>query len=406
MKFCPKCGTAVFDMQSIDIEPEEETKPVDIIIEDWKSEGGRTYRPEITEMPEEEYHPMIKRKKRKTKRSIPWMIVAIVSLVVCIAAWRIPSDIVSVVVMGIALAVAIVSLCMRAKFRAISIVAIVISALSVVIGIVGGIMYREEPGEPKKVSYGTVSMTIPAKYLAKVDEAGDQDTYSTRRGEAAIAVSPVDRSFSDAEFEAFSGEINTVIKEALSEKFTITGTNALEQKWVAGHYCQFFRCAGEVDGGRVICKTVFINNITPQRSIILANIYDEKVDEKYGNDFDEVVKSMRSGSTYISSGGGDNGISGSGETVFSTGGVDPQLKAALDEYEAFIDEYVSFMKKYQSDPGNALGMIADYSGMLARLAEFTEKIDRYDTGEMSAADYAYYIEVVTRVEKKMLDVAY
>ena len=64
------------------------------------------------------------------------------------------------------------------------------------------------------------------------------------------------------------------------------------------------------------------------------------------------------------------------------------------------------MKKYQANPNNAIGMISDYSSMLTRLAEFSNKINGYDTNKMSKADYAYYLDVLNRVEKKMLDVAY
>ena len=39
--------------------------------------------------------------------------------------------------------------------------------------------------------------------------------------------------------------------------------------------------------------------------------------------------------------------------------------------------------------------------MLAKYASFTEKLDRYNSDTMSAADSAYYLEVVTRVNQKL-----
>ena len=85
-------------------------------------------------------------------------------------------------------------------------------------------------------------------------------------------------------------------------------------------------------------------------------------------------------------------------------GVDPELKAFLDSYEKFIDEYVAFMKTYNSDPANALSMLAEYSQMMASYADFTEKLAQYDENEMSAADAAYYLEVTTRCTQKMLEI--
>ena len=92
------------------------------------------------------------------------------------------------------------------------------------------------------------------------------------------------------------------------------------------------------------------------------------------------------------------------EGTEQTPGVDPELKAFLDSYEKFIDEYVAFMKTYNSDPANALSMLAEYSQMMASYADFTEKLAQYDENEMSAADAAYYLEVTTRCTQKMLEI--
>lgn len=89
----------------------------------------------------------------------------------------------------------------------------------------------------------------------------------------------------------------------------------------------------------------------------------------------------------------------------SSGAVNPELKAFLDEYEAFMDEYVEFMEKY-NDSGYSVEMLSDYLKMMDRYADFAETADKYDSEEMSAADAAYYIEVTSRVSKKMLEVAY
>ncbi len=231
MKFCPNCGTAVFELDNTNTPLEEG--------------------PDIIDVPFENRRPA-KRRKVKAKRSVTWMIVAIVSLILGIVAWVIPSDVATWIIMTIALAAAIVSLCMKAKFKAIPIISIVISGVLVLLWIIQGIIDLSNPRDPKEAGY--------------------------RQGAQSV-----------------------------------------------------------------------ISNI------------------------------------------------------LSIGGVDPQLKAALDEYEAFADEYVLFMKKYKDNPYNALGMLADYSNMLSRLAEFSEKINGYDVTKMSTVDYEYYMEVLERVNKKLLD---
>lgn len=89
-----------------------------------------------------------------------------------------------------------------------------------------------------------------------------------------------------------------------------------------------------------------------------------------------------------------------------TGEVDPSLKAALDDYEAFMDKYVAFMKKYSSNPGNAISMLSDYTDMLSEYTKYVDKIDAYEKkkNEMSKEDLKYFMDVTNRVEKKMLDI--
>lgn len=93
-----------------------------------------------------------------------------------------------------------------------------------------------------------------------------------------------------------------------------------------------------------------------------------------------------------------------GDSKDGAAGVDPDLKAFLDEYEDFIDEYVDFMKKYQSDSNNVVLMMKEYGDMMIEYARMADKLDKYDEDEMSDADAMYYIEVTARCNKKLLEI--
>ena len=83
--------------------------------------------------------------------------------------------------------------------------------------------------------------------------------------------------------------------------------------------------------------------------------------------------------------------------------MDPDLKAFLDSYEAFMDDYIDFMQKYMANPTD-LSLLAGYADIMTKYADFADKIDKYDSDDMSTADAAYYLEVTTRVTQKMLKV--
>lgn len=91
------------------------------------------------------------------------------------------------------------------------------------------------------------------------------------------------------------------------------------------------------------------------------------------------------------------------EAPVSADGVSPEVKEALDSYEAVMDEYVAFMHKYQ-ESGYSASMLSDYLSMLDKYNEFSAKIQAMDTENMTDADYSYYIEVTSRVAQKLREV--
>ena len=85
-----------------------------------------------------------------------------------------------------------------------------------------------------------------------------------------------------------------------------------------------------------------------------------------------------------------------------SGEVNPELKEMLDSYEAFMDEYLSFMTRY-NEAEDTSQMMLEYLDFMQRYAEFAQEVDDVDTENLSDADYAYYIEVTSRVAQKLLE---
>ena len=89
------------------------------------------------------------------------------------------------------------------------------------------------------------------------------------------------------------------------------------------------------------------------------------------------------------------------EKPAASDGVDPDFRAAMDEYEAFIDEYVTFIKKYEEE-GKPVSMLADYTKMMTQYSVFAAAMAEYESEELSDADAAYLIQVNARVQTKLL----
>lgn len=83
--------------------------------------------------------------------------------------------------------------------------------------------------------------------------------------------------------------------------------------------------------------------------------------------------------------------------------VTPEFKQMMDSYEAFFDEYIAFMKKYENSD-DVSGLMTDYADYMKKYADYMEKLDTVDTQKLSAADDAYYLEVQTRIMKKLSEI--
>lgn len=83
--------------------------------------------------------------------------------------------------------------------------------------------------------------------------------------------------------------------------------------------------------------------------------------------------------------------------------VNYDFKELMDKYEDFFDKYIDFMKKYNDAEEITLDMINEYSKFLSEYADYMDKLSKAQPKDLSSADYKYYMEVYTRIMKKIAD---
>lgn len=123
----------------------------------------------------------------------------------------------------------------------------------------------------------------------------------------------------------------------------------------------------------------------------------DKPDDEKEEGSEEKVTETKDDSISESSGQTSEGLS----TVETTG-IRPEFKEAMDSYEAFFDEYIEFMKNYDE---NDATMLLKSANILTQYAETMEKMEEKGSEEMNDAEAAYYLEVTTRINQKLLSVA-
>lgn len=88
-----------------------------------------------------------------------------------------------------------------------------------------------------------------------------------------------------------------------------------------------------------------------------------------------------------------------------TYGMRPEFKKAMDSYESFMNEYCEFMKKYEKSDGTDMSLWSDYASYMSKYYDMMRDFEAWDDGEMNTAETAYYLDVQTRVNKKLLEVS-
>lgn len=84
-------------------------------------------------------------------------------------------------------------------------------------------------------------------------------------------------------------------------------------------------------------------------------------------------------------------------------GIRPEIKEAIDAYEAFVDEYCEFMETVNEDPTNT-ELLAAYFEYVEKLEEEEQKMDELDK-DLTEEEENYYIEVLNRCNKKIMETA-
>lgn len=165
----------------------------------------------------------------------------------------------------------------------------------------------------------------------------------------------------------------------------------------------------DYEGVAATGRISFAFNPDGNRCISVLLVQEENAGYDYSDDYDKVVESAevisqpQPSEEEADSPGEETVPSGEEGPAASEDTVNPELKEFLDSYEACINEYVDFMKKYTSSD-DVMGMLADYTNIMSKYADFTKKMDNINEDDLTGADLAYYVEVTSRCTQKMLEI--
>lgn len=86
-------------------------------------------------------------------------------------------------------------------------------------------------------------------------------------------------------------------------------------------------------------------------------------------------------------------------------GMRPEFIEAMNEYEDFMNEYCDFMEKYAESNGTDIGLLTDYAKYVSKYADMVEAFAEWEGDDMNTEEAKYYLDVQTRINKRLLEVA-
>ena len=234
-------------------------------------------------------------------------------------------------------------------------------------------------------------------YFEEASTKGEAKVYVSKNNteEALLLLNAVDVSIADAKFITYKEEL---LKELLSgmELRTTEDVKTTSFAGMTGAAMDFTaRYDGRLGEGRIVCLN------RPDTRIYCALVFQFNLSEyDYFPDFDRILASAE----LLPEPTPTPEPTPEPKSEKASGTVDPDLKAMLDEYEAFVDEYVKFMKSYSTGSAGMNDMMK-YLNFLSKYADFAEKADAVDEKNLSDADYLYYSQAMLRISQKLLEAA-
>lgn len=370
-KFCPDCGYKLEIPEEPTITPEPEVIESEVIEEPETTQS----RPPID---------MVDVKDVKSpKKTAMW---AVLGFTLCfIGGFCDPLWLIFPLLMG-AIGISIYNIVRIKRWIPLSIFAIVLSIIYILVEV---ITIDNKNVELEQVQYDGVEFYIPKGYTKEENKDAVTFAYSDNKTYCGVIITHIDymQYLPNSEIEPLLVDVvNGVFDSKDYPDFILTIENVYDTEVVNdGDYVEIIKNAsGKLNSkdGVVHVKCVYrpgYNNIACV--ISLAN----KTSNKYLDVEDKILNSIE--------------ILGNSTSTTSSTGVSKEVKEFVDGFEAFFNKYVDVMESIAS--GNNLSAIADYATLLSEYAEWMEKIDEFESKDMTAEDSKYFWDAYARVMSKL-----
>ena len=250
--------------------------------------------------------------------------------------------------------------------------------------------------------YQGFAFSLPSYMTPALNEKGNVNISfnGETQGTVFMGIEKVIPSYTAEQFESMKTDL--INKAAESLEITWQSTSAVTIAGCSGMYGTTV-VSGEKGQGE-INEYIWYDTVN-QALFIMYYIESDQSTYTYGEDVKKIAASVTytgNGLTTQEAPAQEPADTGANDTDVPAG-ITPELKAQMDEYEAFFDEYVEFMQKYAASD-NPVALMSEYLEFMQKYTKAMEALDAIDESTLSDADSLYFAEVTLRIDEKLLSV--
>ena len=230
------------------------------------------------------------------KRSLVWTLAAVISIVLGLSTIFIESTAVTIAAAIIALVLAILSLVKKARLRAISVIAVVVSGIMLLLwGGSAAARFATEAmtPDPKEYTCGRVVFTIPGKFLSEVEETPDGYDFSSDIGMSFLYLNQGKGSIPDDQFKVNGEYISNELKDSVADSLENVESEGTQYRNVGDLACLITKYTGTADGKDVVVKVAYVNDPESDCGVNIINLYYMSDEIQDGDDLEEILDNAR-----------------------------------------------------------------------------------------------------------------
>lgn len=251
------------------------------------------------------------------------------------------------------------------------------------------------------VIFHDMVIRIPNRFGSKTSASSEDNFFfkdsETGGNKCMIALSYTNSGLSEKDYLGNEDFIANRLQSGFEGTFSDVNRKDSKKQTIDGKIGFGYSFEGKLDGTAVLVYDDFIY-VNDGDVYLIGLVKSADVDEDLSIVFQSVIESISIAEKTPQ----DNSDPEADQRKTENTGMRPEIKEAIDAYEAFLNTYCDFMESFDS---SNFSMLAKYAELVSQYTEMQKQFDTLGNSDLNDVELAYYTEVSLRCSARLLEVS-